>query len=108
MTESTFKVTIPGPPQAWQRPRFEGRSRRVYSPARLEQWYDAAALAIWPLWSLSSPLDGPLRVAVDVVTQRPKSLPAALKSLGWTAAKRSGGRLQAASIDRPPLTWTIS
>ena len=85
--ESTFKVTIPGPPQAWQRPRFAGRSRRVYSPARLEQWYDAAALAIWPLWSLSSPLDGPLRVAVDVVTQRPKSLPAALKGLGWTAAR---------------------
>ena len=45
--ESTFRVTIPGPPQAWQRPRFAGRSKRVYSPPKLEQWYDAAALAIW-------------------------------------------------------------
>ena len=85
--ESTFRVSIPGPPQAWQRPRFAGRSKRVYSPPKLEQWYDAAALAIWPLWSMSAPLSGPLRIEVDVVTARPKSLPASLKSLGWTAAK---------------------
>jgi Holliday junction resolvase RusA-like endonuclease len=85
--ESTFRVVIPGPPQSWQRPRFAGRSRRVYSPSSLEVWYDAAALAIWPLWSKSTPLSGPLRIAVDAVTARPKSLPAALKSCGWSAAR---------------------
>lgn len=85
--ESTFRVVIPGPPQSWQRPRFAGRSRRVYSPSSLEVWYDAAALAIWPLWSKSTPLSGPLRIVVDAVTARPKSLPAALKSCGWSAAR---------------------
>lgn len=85
--ESTFKVIIPGPPQAWQRPRFSGRSKRVFSPPALETFYDAAALAIWPLWDRSAPLCGALRVEVDVVTARPKSLPAALKSQGWTAQR---------------------
>lgn len=87
MSESTFKVTIPGDPQAWQRPRFAARSRRVFSPASLEQWYDRAALAIWPLWSMTAPLSGPLRVEVDVMTARPARLPAALKSLGWSALR---------------------
>lgn len=85
--ESTFFVSIPGPPQAWQRPRFSGRSRGVYSPPALERWYDLAAAAIWPLWSLTAPLAVPLRVEVDAVTARPKSLPACLKRLGWTAAR---------------------
>ena len=85
--ESTFKIKIPGPPQAWTRPRFDRKGRRVFNTSRLDRWYDLAAATIAPAWGLTPPLSGPLALEVHAITPRPQSIPAALKRLGWTAAK---------------------
>ena len=86
--DSITTLIIEGQPVAYMRPRAAARGRKatVYTPAKLEQWYQSSAVQLRLQWGATPPLTGPLRVDVVAVCARPASLPASLKSIGFTSA----------------------
>lgn len=97
-------ATIPGEPVGKARPRFDGRTRRTYTPEQTSTWEERAALILRSQWQGAPALDEPCVLVVEAVLPRLKGsrqvgrVPAAAKPDWDNVAKAVADAVEKAGV----------
>lgn len=83
-----IEIVLLGKPVAKGRPRFNKETGRAYTPEKTRTYEQMLRLAAEDVMGGRPPLEGPLRLEMDVIVPIPRSWP-----LKKQAAARSGGLL---------------
>lgn len=83
-----LKVHIPGLPQAKERPRFNSKTKRAYTPRDTQGWEAGAGQVLAFAWGAREPINEAVGVKVIAVWPRPQTRPQVVSRRAWKGEGR--------------------